>query len=322
MEPVDVVGHPRQVAATAEAMYAAGSPPARIAAAVAGRNDALTGQLLLRAEEALGPPPCSYAWLALGSAGRKEQVLLSDQDNAIAYAEDGARARSYFPAMAEQVVAGLAKAGFLECPGGYMATNWCRSLSSWKAAFHAWVAEPTPQALVEAEVFLDFRRVGGELPTDALDQIMLGGGRQPLFLFHLAEVARRFQPPLGAFGQIRRSHGEVDVKRGGLVPIVLLARLYALAAQSTARSTIDRLAAAGDAGVLSHWGAEGLSDAYQFLTLLRLGTQLRRVRDGQQPGNTIRVADLSVIDRRRLREAFRMVRRIQEAIGLQFGAAI
>jgi CBS domain-containing protein len=322
MEPIDVAGHPRQLAAVAEAMHAAGSPPARIAAALASRNDALTGQLLRRAEEALGQPPCPYAWLALGSAGRKEQALLSDQDNAIVYLEDGARARSYFLVMAEHVVAGLAKAGFAECPGGYMATNWCRSLPDWKATFHAWVAEPTPQALVEAEVFLDFRRVGGELPTAMLDQIMLAGGRQGLFLFHLAQVARRFQPPLGAFGRIRPTRGVADLKRGGLAPIVLLARLYALVAQSTTRSTIDRLAAAGDAGELSHWGAAALIDAYQFLTLLRLGEQLRQVRDGQPPGNTVRIASLSMIDRRRLRDAFRTVRRLQDATALRFGPAI
>ena len=322
MEPVDVAGHAQQVAATAEAMYAAGAPPVRIAHAIAGLTDGLTGKLLLLAEDELGPPPCPYAWLALGSEGRMEQVLLTDQDNALAYADDSASARSYFPALAEHVVAGLLRAGIPACPGGYMATNWCRSLADWKGTFQAWIAEPTPQALVEAEVFLDFRPVGGDLPTGALDQIMVSGGGRGLFLFHLAQVARRFQPPLGSFGRIRATDGAVDLKRGGLGVIVLLARLYALAARSTARSTPERLAAAAKAGVLSRWGADALTDSWEFLMRLRLAEQLRRLGEGRAPDNVVVLDDLSPLERRRLRDVFLTVRKMQDATALRFGPGL
>ncbi len=315
-------GYAEQLAATADALFSAGVPPIRIAHVIASLNDTLTGKLVRLAEEALGPPPCPYAWLALGSAGRMEQVLLSDQDNALAYTEDTAAARGYFPALAAQVVGGLLRAGFPECPGGYMATNWCRPIAAWAETFHAWVIEPTPQALVEAEVFLDFRRVAGALRTDELDRILLTGAGRPLFLFHLAQVARQFQAPLGSFGRIRTANGTVDLKRGGSTPIVLLARLYALAARSTARATLDRLAAAADGGVLSHWGAEALSDTYEFLMRLRLAGQLRRWREKREPGNGVLVARLSPLERRRLRDAFRTVRNLQQATVLKFGPNI
>jgi CBS domain-containing protein len=315
-------GYSDRIAATADALFTAEVSPTRIARVISSLNDALTEQLLRLGEAALGPPPCPYAWLVLGSEGRMEQALLSDQDNAVAYADDDAGERSYFQALAEHVVAGLLRAGFPECPGGYMATNWCRPLAEWREIFRTWVTEPTPQALVESEVFLDFRLVGGELPTGDLDQILLSGGGRGLFLFHLAKVARQFRPPLGRLGRIRSHDGAVDLKLGGLTAIVLLGRLYALAASSTARSTLDRLHVAAQAGVVSRLGAEALADTYRFLTRLRLGAQLRQLREGRAPDNTVQLDDLSALERRRLRDAFRTILELQEATTLNFGPRV
>src|SRR5215207_6508055 len=109
----------------------------------------LARRLLVLAERDLGPAPCAYAWMALGSEGRMEQVLLTDQDNALVYADDSAEARAYFPRLAARVVDGLVAAGFPPCPGGYMASQWCRSLADWQALFRGWIERPDPQALLE-----------------------------------------------------------------------------------------------------------------------------------------------------------------------------
>lgn len=315
-----LAGYAGEVAAVAEALLKGGLDVLQIARVIATLNDALTVRLLRRAESALGTPPCPYAWLTLGSGGRTEQVLLSDQDNALAYLEDTESTRAYFDALAARVVAGLIAAGFPRCPGGYMATNWRRSLAEWRALFRRWVEVPEPQALLEAEVFMDFRSVHGELALEPLDAILASAGRRGLFLHQLARAALSVHPSLGAFGRLRRDHGTIDLKAGGIATIVMLARLHALAAGATPRPTLDRLDAAAEAGTLSRGGAEALADTFRFLTRLRLREQLRSLHAGATLSNRIDPDELSAFERRRLKEALRAVRRQQEATGRRFRA--
>lgn len=115
--------------------------------AVAHANDVLTSRLLLLAAERLGPPPYAYAWLALGSHGRGEQLLSSDQDSALTYG--GPRLAPgdpdvYFGQLAERVVDGLALAGIPRCAGGYMATEWRHPLETLTGQFERWVNDPRP----------------------------------------------------------------------------------------------------------------------------------------------------------------------------------
>jgi CBS domain-containing protein len=308
----------REVAGIAEALFEGGLGVAQIARVLATLGDALTRRLLTVAERDLGPAPCPYAWIVLGSEGRMEQVLLSDQDNALVYQEDAPDIRDYFSALAGQVVDGLIQAGFPRCPGGYMATNWCRPLEDWEALFRQWVEVPEPKALLEAQVFLDFRAVHGGLSLEPLDRILLSGGRRALFLHHLGRAALRFRPPLGPFGRIRTADGTVDLKAGGIAGTVMLARVYALAAGAGPRPTLERIQAAADAGTLSRSGAEILAETFRFLTRLRLQEQLRSLRAGEQLSNRVRVEALSPLERRRLKEALHAVRRLQDATALRF----
>jgi CBS domain-containing protein len=293
----------------------AASGVVRIVTAV---SDALTVRLLRLAETGLGPPPCPYAWLVLGSGGRGEQALLCDQDNALVYRDATAEAAAYFKVLAETTVGALAEAGFPRCPGGYMATTWRHTLVDWQRIFRAWVQRPEPQALVEAEVFLDFRRVCGRLSPAPLDEILRDGSRHPRFLVHMAKAAVAFRPPVGLFGRIKAHHRDIDLKRAGLAPIVLLARLYALAAGSVARPTLQRLAAAADGGTLSRGGAGRLSQDYVFLTDLRLRTQLRRFEHDGRPDNRVSLDELEHDEQQRLRAALRSIHNQQEATALRF----
>jgi CBS domain-containing protein len=313
-------GYALDIAGTAGTLLAGGLEPAQIGRVIASLNDALTTRLLELAEAELGPPPCSYAWIVLGSEGRREQVLLSDQDNALAYAEDTGEAASYFQALADRVVGGLLRAGFPPCPGGFMATGWCDPLPRWQERFRAWVATPDPRALLEAEVFLDFRPVHGDLSLDSLDEIFIAAGERGLFLHGLARAALTFRPPLRRFGRIRTDGGAVDLKAGGLAPIVILARLYALAARSSRRHTLERLAAASEARTLSRSGAELLAETFRTLMRLRLREQLRMLSAGEQLSNRLPLDRLSALETRRLKEAFRTIREVQETTALRFAA--
>jgi CBS domain-containing protein len=299
-----------QVATTARDLVAEGVDAVRVARVIAGMNDALTACLLRLTERSLGPAPMPYAWLALGSEGRQEQVLLSDQDNALAYAEDSPAAGAYFPELARVVVDGLERAGFARCPGGYMAVTWVHPLDRWAEIVRTWVRNPEPDALVEAAVFLDFRPAHGDLAVDSLHRILMAAGQSPPFLAALARAAIRFPPPLGTFGRVRAPDGLVDLKRAGLTSMVILARLFALEAGSTARPTVDRLADACARGVISERTAEMLTDGFRFLTHVRLRQQLQQRAAGAPVQNQVRLADLGWLEQRRLTETFRALNEV------------
>jgi CBS domain-containing protein len=299
--------------------------------AIAHVNDELTTRLLELGEAELGPAPREYAWLSLGSHGRGEQVLSSDQDSALAYADtadDGTTggataggsgdAAGYFVALAGLVVDGLARAGLPLCAGGYMATGWCRPVGEFRQMFHGWVERPEPLALLRAEVFLDVRPVHGPLAVDVLDRTLVAGGSRGPFRVQMARAAVTFRPPIGRFGRLRAPDGVLDVKRAGLAAIVLLARLYALVSGSSARTTLDRLQAAVDADTLHASDAADLADSYRFLTALRLRHQVEQVRAGVAADNLLRLEDLAADERDRLGAALRHLRDVQEATASRF----
>lgn len=315
-----LAGYQPEMVTVVATLLARGVDVLEVAQAVARVNDILTTRLLHLAETELGQPPCRYAWLALGSQGRGEQVLSSDQDSALAFdehaqAKEGAE---YFSTMAELVVSALATAGLPLCDGGYMATNWCYPISEFRGLFRGWVERPEPEALLKAEVFLDVRPVHGELPVDVLDRILVGGGSSGQFLVQMARAAVTFSPPLGLFGRIRAKSSVVDVKRSGISAIVLLARLYGLAAGSDARTTLARLEAAAEAGTLSRVGAGNLAEAYRLLTTLRLRHQVEQVAAGQSPDNLVRLDNLTADDRRHMVESMRTVRDVQQVTAMRF----
>jgi CBS domain-containing protein len=319
--PDAVQGYGARLADTARQLFDAGMNGVEVSRAISTINDALTQRLLALAEEQFGPPPCTYAWLALGSQGRREQALLTDQDHALAYAPvdqtDTVRsaAERYFAMLTQWMVDSLYRAGFPHCSGGYMATNWRRTMPEWQEVFHGWLNRPSSQGVVEAEVFLDFRRIHGELNLDPLDGILQTSADRPRFLILMARAAVTFQPPL-RFGRI--ASRRVDLKKGGLAAIVLLARLYALAGGSLARHTLDRLSAAANTGQLSREGAAELSAAYQTLTELRLQAQLRARAADQPPSNVVQVKDLGSSQRTQLRDALRVVREYQQITEMHF----
>jgi CBS domain-containing protein len=315
--PLD--GYQREMVGLVGRLLADGVNVLQVAQAVARVNDILTTRLLRLAETELGQPPCGYAWLALGSQGRGEQVLSSDQDSAVAFDDRvDATGAEYFSRMAGLVVTALARAGLPLCDGGYMATTWCHPISEFRGLFRGWVEQPEPDALLKAEVFLDVRPVHGDLSVDVLDRILVVGGSRGQFLVQMARAAVKFTPPLGLFGRLRTKDSTIDVKRAGIAAIVLLARLYGLAAGSAAGTTVARLEAAAAAGTLSRAGTGNLIQAYRLLTALRLRHQVDQVGAGEAPDNLIRLDDLTAEERRRLVESMRVVRDVQKVTAMRF----
>ena len=309
----DLTRYALDVAAMVEALHWGGLDAVQIGPVVARINDALIARLLRLAEEQLGDPPAPYTFIVFGSEGRREQILLTDQDNALVYADDGEPTRDYYVSLARIVVDDLIAAGFPPCFGGFMAINWNRPLSAWRALFRSWVETPEPRALMEALNFFDYRPVFGALDVDALQHGVQRAAGEPMFLAQLARASLALAPPLGLFRHIRQTDGGVDLKKGGIVPIVGLARLYALEAQSPVRATLARLQAAADAGVLSPSGAAMLSEAFRFLLRIRLRGQLRELKRGDRPDNRAPLDEFSPLERRQLKDVFLAIREMQQA---------
>jgi CBS domain-containing protein len=220
----------------------------------------------------------------------------------------------YFPRLAARVVQGLVAASFPPCPGGYMATGWTHPLAEWERLFRGFVERPEPAALMQALNFLDFRGVDGRLDLAPLDAVVRGAAHEPRFLAHLARASIGLEPPLGAFRTLRRQEGGVDLKKGGLVPIVSLARLAGIEAGSLARPTLARLTAAAEAGTITREGAATLGEAFRFLMALRLREQLRAVREGRPVEDRVAIESLSPLERRHLKDVFVAVHEMQEAV--------
>ena len=317
--PDDCARYDAELAAMVETLVWGGLAASQVGPVVSRLNDALVARFLRIAEGELGPPPVPYAWIVFGSEGRMEQTLLTDQDNAIVYADGGdASCDAYFAALAERTVRALVAASFPPCAGGFMATNWRRPLSSWVALFRGWIETPEPRALIEALNFCDFRVAHGGLDLAPLEDLLRRAGREQLFMAHFARASVGLQPPLGAFRHIRETEEGVDLKKGGLAPIVSLARLYAIEAGCTARSTLDRLEGAAHAGTLSRQGADTLAEGFRFLLGLRLREQLRALRAGGKVTNHIRLEHLEAVERQHLKDIFVAIREIQRAAELRY----
>jgi CBS domain-containing protein len=294
-------------------------------------TDAVTRQLLHIAETQLGPPPCTYAWIALGSQGRSEQSAKSDQDNALVLSNKASTADDeYFAAMAKIVNAGLDACGYVYCPGEVMASNskWRLPLDQWKACFNSWITVPEEKALMHANIFFDLRCVAGdtELVERLKESIRDDARKNEIFLALMAKNAMKFPPPLGFFRQfvLERSgdhKNTLDLKLHGIMPIVEIARIRSLAAGEPRVSTRNRLLAAAGANEITAADAANLIDALDFIEKLRIEHQGRQLQAGSKPDNHLSPDELSPLTRQNLKAAFAQVRVSQAALLNRFHLA-
>jgi CBS domain-containing protein len=313
-------GYSAKLTEMAAALFAGGLEPTVIGGFVARLNDTLLGRILKLAESDLGPPPTPYAWLAYGSEGRREQLLLTDQDNALVWGDDTAEARQYFTELARLVITDLVTAGFPRCPGGYMATNWNGPLAEWEDRFHTWLDAPTPKALLEASIFFDFRAAQGALRVDSLEQIVQRARSARVFLAAMAKSALTFHPPVGLLLRLRGESSTIDMKLKGISPIVFLARVYGLETGARSSNTLERLAEAVRSGRINKDTCDTLGEAYRFLLRLRLREQIRMLSEGRPAVNMnmISLSDLSSLERSRLRDTFRAIEDWQERASFHY----
>jgi CBS domain-containing protein len=292
--------------------------------------DALTRRLVELAVRDAGTPPVPFTWFALGSLARREAAPSSDVDSALAW--DGTvpdDAAGYYRRVTRAVDDGLRACGISPDEHGASAANpiFARSLASWRRAARSLSEDPTQdKALILTSVLADSR------PVWSSDGAATGGGLwegqpTPELLRLLARFALSFRPPTGFLRDFVVEHsgerrGQLDLKHGGMIPIVDLARWAGMAAGVAGASTRERLRAAEAAGTMDSAEAQTLTEAFGLIFSLRLDHQVEQLRRGSVPDDFIDPKTLNPLARSYLREAFRAVASVQANLSAELSLGV
>ena len=281
--------------------------------------------------EGLGRPPVPYCWIALGSEGRREQTLRTDQDNAIMFAnvpvKEETEVKRWFLLFSKRVVKGLVSCGFPRCVGGIMASNpkWCQTESQWQETFLDWVNDPNPVTLMMVSIFFDFRPIyaQSEFPDALRERLHQAIRHSKSFLPFMAKNSLRETPPLGFLRQfvVEKSgehKNEVNLKLRGLNPVVNSARVLALDLRVNTTNTLERLEEIEGRGIIDELFAADLREAYSFIALLRITRHLEARAAGQQPDNFVNPGTLNSFQRKMLKESFAVISRLQEVVKFRY----
>lgn len=264
-----------------------------------------------------------WCWLALGSEGRGEQTIATDQDNAIVYEGEGDAEQARLLGLARAVNSTLDACGFPLCRGGIMAGNPqnCLSSEQWRTRFTSWVRAPTPRALLDASIYFDFRPLVGdaELAVDLRAWVARAIPGNKSFLHLMAENALANGPPIGFFGNLESGAdaGGINLKIQGTRVFVDAARIFALATGTTATHTATRLREAGRALEIPVDEVESSVAAFLYLLLVRLRRQHAGATEPAE-ANRVNPAALNSLERRVLKESLLQGRRLQRRLALDY----
>lgn len=295
----------------------------QLTALISHLNDVLTLRLLEIKAQAHGIDLSRLCWLALGSEGRSEQTIATDQDNALILPDDTTPAqREAALRFARDVNVALDACGYPLCRGGIMAGEpaCCLTLHQWRERFARWIEHGAPEDLLNASIYFDFRPLAGDarLADSLRQEVSESARRAPRFIKQLATNALMHSPPLNWTGSIAVDDGGmIDLKLQGAAIFVDVARIYSLSRGVTATNTRERLDAVGTLLGLAPSEYQAWVSGFEFLQTLRLRVQLEGTASPQQP-NHLKVDRLNDIDRRILRESFRVARSLQQRLQLDY----
>jgi CBS domain-containing protein len=326
----DIIANQRQVPGLIRGLITNGANAQNVTRFITTISDAILNKVMAFTLARMGPAPTRFAFMILGSEGRSEQTLKTDQDNAIVYADGGAGAKetaAYFLEYGKVACKLLDEAGYAYYEGDVMAQNprWCQPLTAWKEYFSSWIRAGEAEDLLQASIFFDFRIGYGDRElVDELRSHLFGSlGGWSGFFRNMTENALHFKPPIGFFRNfVVESKGEhrnaFDIKRA-IMPIVDFARIYALQHRIEETNTLERLTQLRLSKVLSHQEFDELEKAYSFLMQLRFERQVTAAIDEKsQPDNYINPKKLTSIEQTTLREIFKRVEKFQSKLSFDF----
>ncbi len=276
--------------------------------------DAISVRVINLAIEQHGPPPCSFAFMALGSEGRMEQTLKTDQDNAIVLSDEASEDDlEYFRLLATTINKDLHTIGYNYCIGDVMARNekWCQTLKVWKNYFSTWTQSPDPQNVLDSSIFFDFRCIYGEnsLVDDLQEHVHEKVKDNGLFFYHISNSIIKYK--------VSADTDAFNFKKV-LLPLIGYVRIYTLYHQLAASNTIERIEILSEKQVFSQEHKNELIQIYNYLMHHRLKFQTHALLNNEAPENTIDFKHLSHIEQNTLKKSHKEISELQTQLGLTF----
>ncbi|PHJ42592.1 DUF294 nucleotidyltransferase-like domain-containing protein [Vibrio sp. PID17_43] len=281
------------------------------------------------AEQELGPAPIPYCLVAMGSMARDEQLIVTDQDNALILdnSYDPDKHGDYFAQFAKFICDGLAECGYSYCTGDIMATNpeWRKTRAEWEECFANWIDNPTPERLLNSNIFFDLLGVHGRVKwAEQLSGFIVRRAKKNnRFLACMAYNAIRRTPPLGFFKDFvmekdGRHRNSINLKRRGTAPLADLIRVHSLAIGSRSQNSFERLDDINNAGILPKGRGMDLKDAMELIYMVRIRHQALDIENGEEPDNNIEPEHMSEFERRNLKAAFQILSNAQNYIKFRY----
>lgn len=311
------------------ALLESGDKTHNITRIITSVSDAISKRVIDLAIEEIGEPPCDFSFLVMGSEGRMEQTLSTDQDNAIVFeeleGEELDEAYTYFQKLGRVVCQNLNIVGYKLCEGDNMAQNpkWTQPYSIWKNYFSNWINNSDPQSILDASIFFDFRSVyGNKLFADDLwNHVHKSVENKSVFFYHLAQSVTKYKQPVSIFGNIvgneSSEQGKLDIKKI-ILPIIGFIRLYSLNKQIDATNSLERLKHLYQKEVIQRSMYEELVLSYNYLMQQRFRFQAKKILRNEAPDNIININSLTHIELATLKKIFAEISNIQTKLNFDF----
>ena len=259
--------------------------------------------------------------LVMGSEGRGEQIVRTDQDNAL-IVKDDIEPETYLPYM-EKFSSALIEFGYPPCPGNVMVTNsyWRRTLSGYKREIDKWIESPDEESFMNFSIFFDAEAVAGDKNMiKELKRYIFSrfDGRNDIYMAFFAKSALMFETPVGIWSAILHRDREIDIKKAGIFPIVQGVRALSLKYKVVELSTVERIKKLVDISIIDESFARELVEVFDTLSYIRLGVQLDAINEGKEPNNIVRSDKMSKIQRDLLRDSLEIVERFKRFIMSSF----
>ena len=286
-------------------------------------------------EQGVTPPDIRFCLFIMGSGGRREMLLLPDQDNGLIYEDfpDSMQAEvdAFFVPFAEKLVEAFSLVGYPKCNGEVMVNNplWRGRLKDWQARVSNWINVPEPKKVMYSTIFFDFMPLAGDssLCQDLRVIVHAELRRSPSFLYFLLENDLKSKPPLGMLGRFvvekdDAHKGELSLKQAGSIFIVDCIRMFLLEKGVDATTTVERVDELVKLEVLNQDTAEHLKAALEAFTFLRLRREIELIDQGKEPSHYIDPYTLTKNEQEILKEAFRVAGKLQDSARRHFGQGI
>ncbi len=260
-------------------------------------------------------------FIVLGSEGREEQVIRTDQDNALII-KDSVDKKRFYP-YAKKINEALLSFGYPMCEGGVMLSNeyWCKNENEYKKELDRWIFAPDSESFMQFSIFFDARSVAGNaVLLESLKEYFFDefDGKNDIFLAQFAKLSLIFDTPVGFLSSILKKDRKIDLKKAGIFPIVQGVRALCLKYKIKEHSTTKRIEALNKRGIISKELKNELLEAFEILSSLRVEVGLKNIENKIAPTNEIDLNNLTKIKRDLLKDSLQIVNNFKKFITHQF----